>query len=211
MKRMSFVSSIEEVLPPEAGSVPGLEAVVAHWTEGVCPAEEWLQLLRDRWGPAGLAMRRGGDIVGFAIFAPRKYLRHAERFFPDPEPDVQSVLLAYVGGERRTRKHLLVRVLKDLRQRGASGVEAVASDVAVPGHMPTRFLLESGWHPLRSVRYRGRAYTVVRAELGNAVEIGELARDIIGRVKLPRLKNASPAPEAFTRVEASFRRARSRF
>lgn len=211
MKRMSFVPAIREVPPPGAGSVPGLEAVVALWTEGSYSAGEWLRLLESRWGSAGLAVWRGEEVAGFAVFAPREYLPYAERFFLDHEPDRGDVVLAYVGGDRRTRKHLLVRLLRDLRHRGVPGVKAVSSDAGASGHVPTRFLLENGWHPLRTVWYRGRKYTIARTDLGSTVEVGELARDILGRVKLPQLKSASPAPEAFTGTEASLRKAVLRF
>ena len=95
-------------------------------------------------------------------------------------------------------------MLKDLRRRGVARVEAVAGGPETSRHVPTRFLLENGWQPVRRVRRPGRSYTLMRTDLGNTVEVGELARDIIGRVKLPKLKNAPPVPgEAFVQVELS--------
>jgi hypothetical protein len=104
------------------------------------------------------------------------------------------VLLAYVGGDPRTRRRLLVRMLRDLRQRGASRAEAIASDSGLPHHVPTPVLLESGWRPIRRAPYRRSHYTLVRTDLGSAVEVGEMARALIGRVKLPGLKKSVPAP-----------------
>jgi hypothetical protein len=93
-------------------------------------------------------------------------------------------------------------MIKDLRHRGVAGVEAIAGDFETSRHVSTRFLLENGWRPVRRVRRPGHSYTLMRAELGNAVEVGEFARGIIGRVKLPKLKNASPVPgEACVQVE----------
>lgn len=205
MKRMAFVPAIEKILPEEVGRMPDLEAAISYWSEDGRTAGEWLRLMEDRWGPGVLAMRRGEEVMGFVVFAPGELLPRAGRFPIDAGLDQDGVLLAYVGGSRRTRKHLLARMLRDLRHRGVSSVGAVASDSGVPWHVPTPFLLENGWQPLRKVRHRGRAYTVVRADLNNAVEVGELARGIIGRVKLPKLKAASPAPGAFNGVETSFK------
>jgi hypothetical protein len=104
------------------------------------------------------------------------------------------VLLAYVEGDTRTCRRLLVRMLRDLRQRGFAKVEAVSSDTGASRHVPTRLLMESGWRPVRSGLYRGRPYTLARTDLGSAVEVGELARGLIGRVKLPKLGRRAPSP-----------------
>src|SRR3712207_7123421 len=54
----------------------------------------------------------------------------------------------------------------------------------------TPFLLESGWKPVRQGWHGGSPYTLVRTDLGNAVEVGELARGLVGRVKkLPGLRS----------------------
>lgn len=108
--------------------------------------------------------------------------------------DEATVFLAYVGGDRRTKKHLLVRMIKDLRDRGVPAVEALASDLEAKKHVSASFLLESGWQPVNRMYHRGRTYTLMRVELDSTVEIKDLARGIIGRVKLPKLKEASPEP-----------------
>ena len=76
-------------------------------------------------------------------------------------------------------------MLRDLRQRGFGRVQAITSDRGVPNHVPTSFLLESGWQPLRRVYYRRSYYTLAHIDLKSAVEVGELARSLVGRVKLP--------------------------
>ncbi len=73
-------------------------------------------------------------------------------------------------------------------------MEAIASDRGLPHHVPTPVLLESGWPPVRRAPYRRSYYTLVRTDLGSAVEVGEMARALIGRVKLPGLKTRVPAP-----------------
>jgi hypothetical protein len=73
-------------------------------------------------------------------------------------------------------------------------VEAITSDRGLPHHVPTEVLLESGWRPVRRVPYRRSYYTLMRTDLGSAVEVGEMARALIGRVKLPGLKKSVPAP-----------------
>jgi hypothetical protein len=66
--------------------------------------------------------------------------------------------------------------------------------------VPTSFLLESGWKPVRRGWRRGSLYTLARTDLGSAVEVGELARGLVGRVKLPKLKAPNPAPGALVRA-----------
>jgi hypothetical protein len=53
---------------------------------------------------------------------------------------------------------------------------------------------------VRTGYHRGLPYTLARTELGSAVEVGELARGILGKVKIPTLKAPSPVPGVFTRT-----------
>ncbi len=196
MKPTAFVPTLGAISPGEAGEIPGLEAVISHWTGGARPAEEWFRELGSRWGTAGFVVRRGDDPLGFVVYAPKEHLPRAGAY-PVGPLDEDAALLAYVAGDARTRRRLLVRMLRDLRHRGVGSVEAVASDRGTRHHVPTPFLLESGWKPVRRGWYRGSPYTLARTDLGSAVEVGELARGLIGRVKLPGLKSPTPAPEAF--------------
>jgi hypothetical protein len=75
--------------------------------------------------------------------------------------------------------------------------EGLASDRGVSNHVPTSFLLESGWQPVRRAVYRMSYYTLAHIDLKSAVEVGELARALVGRVKLPGIK--SPVPGALAR------------
>lgn len=196
---MSFVPTIERISAGEIGEIPGLQELVEYWAESPKSPEIWFREAGERWG-CGLVMRRNGEVLGFALYAPPEYLQRATRFPVGPlDPEVP--LLAYVGGDSRTRRHILARVLKEMRQRGVKGVEAVSSDVEHPHHTATSFLLESGWQPVRRGWRRGRPYTLMRADLGSTVEVGELARGLIGKVRLPKLKPTSPLPGAFTRKE----------
>ena len=191
--KQSFVATVGEIQPQEANEVPELAAAISYWNEKVCPPEEWLRQIKDSWGPAGYAMRRGEEVLGFVIFGPAEFLTRASRLAGGLS-DGNSVLMGCVTGDRRVKKHLLVRMLKDLRHRGVTGVEAISDDFGALRHVSTRFLLENGWRPVRRVGPPGSTYTLMRTDLGNIVEVGELARDIIGRVKLPKLKNTRPVP-----------------
>jgi hypothetical protein len=191
MKPASFVPVIGEISPEEAGEIPGLEETISYWTEGTRSAEEWLRELDGSWGRAGFAVRRGEDTLGFVLYAHREHLPRVGRY-PLGPLDEDAVLLAYVGGDARTRRRLLVRMLRDLRHRGVARVEAITSDRGLPHHVPTVVLLESGWRPVRRAPYRMSYYTLVRTDLGSAVEVGEMARALIGRVKLPGLKKPAP-------------------
>ena len=193
MKPASFVPQVAAILPGEAALVPGLEETISYWTEGTRSAEEWFRELGERWGTGGFVVRRGEETLGFVVYAPGEHLPRAGRYPLGPR-DEEAVLLAYVGGDPRTRRRLLVRMLRDLRQRGASRAEAIASDSGLPHHVPTPDLLESGWRPIRRAPYRRSYFTLVRTDLGSAVEVGEMARALIGRVKLPGLKKSVPAP-----------------
>jgi hypothetical protein len=187
---------IGEISAEDAGEVPGLEAVISYWTGGEYSAEEWFRRLNSRWGTAGFAVRRGDEVQGFVVYGPPERLAKAARY-PVGPIDEEAVLLAYAGGDTRTRRRLLVRMLRDLRQRGVGRVEAIASDRGEPNHVPTSFLLESGWRPVRSAAYGRSYYTLAHIDLKSAVEVGELARALVGRVKLPGLK--APVPGALVR------------
>jgi len=187
---------IGEISAEDAHEVPGLEAVISHWTDDGYSAEEWFREVNDLWGTAGFVIRRGGEVQGFVVYGPPERLPRAARY-PLGPIDEEAVLLAYAGGDVRTRRRLLVRMLRDLRQRGVGRVEAIASDRGVSNHVPTSFLLESGWRPVRRAPYRMSYYTLAHIDLKSAVEVGELARALVGRVKLPGLK--SPVPNTFAR------------
>ncbi len=199
MRPTSFVPTVGAISPGEVSEVPGLEAVISYWTDGTRSAEEWFRELNACWGTAGLVVRRGEDALGFVVYGPNEHLPRAGAYPVGPLGE-DAALLAYVAGDARTRRRLLVRMLRDLRHRGVGTVEAVASDRGTRHHVPTRFLLESGWKPVRRGWYRGNPYTLVRTDLGSAVEVGELARGLVGRVKLPGLKSPTPAPGAFSRA-----------
>ena len=188
-----FIPTVEEISARDVPGIRGLEATISYWTEGARPAKEWFAEVSASWGPAGLVMRRGEEALGFAVYAPPGYLPRAGRYPVGPLGE-NTALLAHLRGDTRTRRHLLVRVMRDLRLRGFSGVEAIASDLGVPRHVPTWILSESGWKPVRSGWHAGLPYTLMRAHFGSIVEVGERARELVGRVKLPVLK--VPAPEA---------------
>lgn len=196
MRPTSFVPMIAEISAEDASEVPGLETVISYWTGDGYSAEDWFRELNGLWGTAGFAVRRGGEVQGFVVYGPPERLARAARY-PLGPIDEDAVLLAYAGGDVRTRRRLLVRMLKDLRQRGVGRVEAIASDRGVSNHVPTSFLLESGWQPLRRAPYRMSYYTLAHLDLKSAVEVGELARALVGRVKLPGLK--SPVPGTLAR------------
>lgn len=205
MKQMPFVPTVREVTPDDARQIPGLEAAIACWTESDRLAGDWLRELNESWGNTALSMQRGEEQLGFALYGPRERLARAARY-PETTSREEAVLLAYVGGDARTRRHLLTRVLRELRSRKVEVVEAIACDLHQPWHITTRFLLENGWSPARRVWRRGCPYTVLRVDLKNAVEVGGLARGLIGRVKLPVLHRPNPAPGAFTRGVSEARR-----
>lgn len=190
---MPFVPVVREIPPDEADRTPGLEAAISYWTGSIRPAGEWLEQLNESWGNAALAMQRGDEHLGFVLFGPRSFLPRAEEY-PDAGSEGEAILLAYVSGDARARRHLLVRMFKELKSRGVGEVESIACDFQRPWHIPTRFLLENGWRPVRQVWKRGLPYTVVRTDLNNAVEVGNLARGLIDRVKLPVLKRPDPGP-----------------
>lgn len=196
---MSFVPAVERISPDETGGIPGLGSLIRYWTLDARSPEEWLREVADHRG-AGLAMRRGDEVLGIALYGPPECLPRARRCSVGPL-DPEAALLAYVGGDSRTRRHLLVRALKEMRHQGVERVEAVSSDAGHSWHLPTGFLLENGWRPVRRGWYRGRPYTLMQVDLGSTVEVGELARGLIEKVRLPRLKPNAPAPGAFVRAE----------
>lgn len=204
MKQVPFVPVVREVSPEAAGRTPGLESAISYWTEDGCSVGEWLREASESRG-AALAMRRGDEQLGFALYGPRQFLPRSERYL-EPAPEGDEILLAYLGGDHRARRHLLTRVLRELRSRKVEEIQAVASDVRRSWHVPTRFLLESGWTPVRRVWSGGRPYTILRVDLKNTVEVGGFARGLIGRVRLPVLNRPNPAPGAFTRGVPNARR-----
>ena len=203
-KPTSFVPMVGAISPEDVGKIPGLEEAVSYWTEGTRSAEEFFRELDASWGTAGFVVRRGGEAQGFVLYGPPGSLARAARY-PVGPLDEEGVLLAFVGGDARTRRRLLVRMLREVRGRGIGRVEAVSSDRGAPHHVPTRFLLESGWRPVRRAPYRGGVYTLARIDLKSAVEVGELARALVGKVRLPDLKNHVPMPGVLARSAAEQR------
>src|SRR5215213_4733670 len=196
-----FIPTVAEISAEEARSVQGLEAVISYWTEGGYSAEEWFSEVLSSWGRAGFVIRRGEENLGFAVYGPQRCLLRARRYPVGPLSE-DAALLAYLKGDVRTRRHLLVRVMRDLRLRGFGGVEAVTSNLGLPRHIPTRFLLESGWKAVNRGLSAGLPYTLMRADFGSTVEVGELARSFVGRVKLPIFEAPSPATPASAQVRA---------
>ncbi len=201
IRPIPFVPSVEEIRAGEAGEIAGLEKTISYWTGGAYEAGEWFGEVAESWGTAGFVVRRGEEVSGFVAYGPQAYLPRAGRYPVGPLGE-DAALLAYVEGDARTRRLLLVRCIRDLRLRGFGGVEAIASDLGLPRHVPTRFLSESGWKPVR--RSAGYSYTLMRADFGSVMEVGELARGLMGRVKLPVLK--APGRPALVRVKAQERR-----
>lgn len=198
LKPPSFVPTVSEITAGDVGRVAGLEAVVAHWAGktdengGPRSAEDWIRAVREDWGSAGLYLSRGGEVLGFLVHGPKSWLPAVEEYPVGPVDD-DGAILAYVEGDARACKRLLVRMLRDLRGRGVSKVEAIASDVGSSRHVRTRLLLESGWRPVRRGWRHGKPYTLVSLDLGSAVEAGDLARTLLGRVRLPTL-GGMPVP-----------------
>jgi hypothetical protein len=199
VKPKSFVPAVAEISADRVVEVPDLEPVISHWTEGACSAGEWFREVNSGWGTAGFAVRQGEETAGFVVYGPAGRLPRADAYPLGPLGE-DSVLLACVVGDTRTRRRLLVRMLRDLKHRGVARVEAIASDREAPYHAPTGFLLESGWKPVRRGWHRGSPYTLARTDLGSSVEVGELARGLLGRVKLPHLKAPNPAPGILARA-----------
>src|SRR3712207_6521671 len=191
MRPIPFMPTVSEIGAGEVGEIQGLEAIISYWTEGACSAEDWMREVVDSWGTAGFVKRRGDEVLGFAVYGPQRYLPRAGRYPVGPLSE-DAALLAYLEGDGRTRRRLLVRVMRDLKLRGFGGIAAVGSDAGLSRHVPTSFLLESGWKPVRRGWRAGRAYTLARADFGDTVEVGQLARGLMGRMKLPVLK--APAP-----------------
>ncbi|MCA1849129.1 MAG: hypothetical protein LC704_09120, partial [Actinobacteria bacterium] len=148
MKPTSFVSTVGGISPGEVGEIPGLEAAISHWTGGSRPAAEWFRELNARWGTAGFVVRRGDDPLGFVVYGPKEYLPRAGAYPVGPLSE-DAVLLACVAGDARTRRRLLVRMLRDLRHRGVGSVGGMASDRRARTHVPTPVLLEGGWKAVR--------------------------------------------------------------
>jgi hypothetical protein len=194
LKIRGLVPAITAIQPAESGDIPGLPETVGYWTGEERPSEEWFGDVEERWGSPGLVMRRGPEVLGYAVYAPAEHLPRAMKF-PVGPVSRDAVVLAYASGDARVRKHLLVRALREMRLRGAGTVEALGSDAGLAQHhLSTGHLVESGWEPVVRGRYRGLSYTLTRLELGSAIEVGDLARDLLGRVKMPSF-GRSPAPE----------------
>jgi hypothetical protein len=184
---------ISEITAAEASEIGGLDELVSYWTEGSYDkAGKWFAEVSASWGPAGLTMLRGEEVLGFAVYGPQEYLPRAGRYPVGPFSE-DAALLAYLSGDARTRRHLLVRVVRNLRLRGFGKVEAVTSDTTRPWHVPTRFLLESGWKPVRRALHAGHPYTLMRADFVSLAEIGEFARAFVGRVRLPSFETPEPS------------------
>ena len=177
---------IEALTPEDVRSVPRIAGAVSYWS-GHRRGDEWLREVLEEWGRAGFVMKRDDEVQGFVLYGPRSHLpRIGEYRLGSLEEE--RVFLAYAEGDVRARRQLLTRMFRDLRERGVGEVDAVASDFGTGWHLPTRFLLGCGWRPVRQGWRGGQLYTLVRADLANTVEVRELARGLLERVKMPSLK-----------------------
>ncbi len=197
MKAASFVPVVGAITADAVDGVPGLAEAVSFWTRGR-PAAEWFREMEEGWGTAGFVVRRADEVQGFVVYGPPERFPRARSYPVGPLAE-DAAMLAYVAGDARTRRRLLVRMLRELRLRGVGTVEAVASDRERPYHVPTEFMVGSGWRPVRHAPLGG--YTLVRTELGSAVEVGKLARALVGKVRLPSLKRKVPSPGILARAE----------
>src|SRR5918998_3301174 len=143
MRPIPFIPTVAEISAEEARSVQGLEAVISYWTEGVYSPEEWFSEVLSSWGPAGFVVRRGEENLGFAVYGPQRCLPRARRYPVGPLSE-DAALLAYLKGDVRTRRHLLVRVTRDLKLRGFGGVEGGVCGPGVSRHTSTRVFFGGG-------------------------------------------------------------------
>src|SRR5215204_5426004 len=131
-----FIPTVEGICARDVFGIRGLEATISYWTEGVYSAEEWFAEVSASWGPPGLVMRRGEEVLGFAVYGPPEYLPRAGRYPVGPLGE-DTALLGHLRGDTRTRRHLLVRVMRNLRLSGVSGAVDKASDLGLPRHIST--------------------------------------------------------------------------
>lgn len=194
LRRPSFVPTVHEILPEDVPRLPGLEKSILYWTHGDISAGEWVREVRRSWGGCGLYVSRGDEVLGFSVYAPHGRLPRMYDYPFDPVSE-DAVSLAFVVGDVRTGKRLVLRMLRDFKLRGVSRVQTVASDGGRAHHTSTRDLMQLGWRPVQRGLYLGRFYTVLRLELGSTVEAGEFARNLIGhvgQVRLPQLRPSAP-------------------
>ena len=188
---ISHIPTVSEITAEDFERSPALAGAVDYWTGlggSASPGPtEWHEAVRESWGPPGFVMRRSGAVTGFALYAPPQYLPRCESY-PAAPVDPGSIFLADLRGDRRTRRHLLVRTLRDLRGRSYGSVEAMAGIVPLAYHPGVRFLEDNGW---RVVRWYG-LYALMRVDLGS-LEVSELARELLERVRFPSFTR-SPSP-----------------
>ncbi|WP_119069173.1 hypothetical protein [Rubrobacter indicoceani] len=208
LKRPSFGATIQEIETRDASRLYGFEEAVRYWTRGEQSAEEWVDRVRREWGSCGLYASRGEEVLGFCFFAPPRYLEKFREYPFDSEAwGPGRVVLACSAGDARTEKRIILRMLRDFKLRGVSGVSVAASDGGRQHHVCTRSLNQMGWKPVRRTLHLGRFYTLFELELGDVVEAGEFARALIGQVRLPHLRRSSPgslASRAFDEVMLAF-------
>ncbi|WP_273841352.1 hypothetical protein [Rubrobacter calidifluminis] len=202
--------AIEDLDPEDVRSVPGLAGAISYWSGG-SDAGDWLRAVFEEWGRVGFVMRKDGEVQGFVLYGPRSHLPRVGEYRLG-HLEEGRVFLAYAKGDARVRRHLMVHMFRDLRGRGIGDIDAIASDFGTGWHLPTRFLLGCGWRPVRQGWKGGQLYTLVRTDLANTVEVRELARDLLGRVRMPSLKpsggiipgtltHSRPAREHFSEAE----------
>src|SRR3712207_4681178 len=116
VRPVPFTPAVEEIRTTDVSGIRGLEATISYWTEGAYSAEEWFADVLASWGAAALVMRRGDEVLGFAVYGPPGYLPRAGRYPVGPLGE-NNALLAHLRGDTRTRRHLLVRVMRDLDRK----------------------------------------------------------------------------------------------
>ena len=63
VRPVPFIPTVEGICARDVSGIRGLEATISYWTEGAYSAEEWFAEVSASWGPPGLVMRRGEEVL----------------------------------------------------------------------------------------------------------------------------------------------------
>ena len=150
---------------PAAGEAAGLQG-----------KEAWWQAAQLEWGTPGKGVWSGGELVGFATFAPPGEFPRTRRMRPAASDDALLLATLWVHPDHRGRgvaTLLLQSVLREAHRHGYRALEAYCSRTPGSCMAPEAFLLANGFelrrghltHPLLRLDLRQTAKETVGAAL----------------------------------------------
>lgn len=137
----------------------------------------WFRKMAEKFGNCGKILYVDGKAVGYAQYAPSRFLANVAEFSRElfaPSPDGILISCVHIregfqGQGLGTR--LLQAAIGDLRGRGYQAVETYSRDDSANNSSgPTVLYLENDFKPLRKKQWGDATFSLMRLELNGSID-----------------------------------------